>query len=87
MPCLWPNPERGRITAASWAGHDNAVPAPILSGTGSMWMGIFQDEADDLCWAAGLGYGNEWIQRLETPELLFLNTTGSTVTAEAARCE
>ena len=60
-----------QITTASWAGHSNAVDAPILSGAGSAWVGNFEDEADDLCWVAGLGYGNSWCQRLLSPPISY----------------
>ena len=31
-----------------------------LQGDKSMWSGVFDDEATDLCWVAGQGYGNNW---------------------------
>lgn len=55
------------ITAASWAGHGNAVLAPIIAGTGSAWLGVMEDWADSHCWARGLGYGNNWFQQLTSP--------------------
>jgi hypothetical protein len=61
------SPYGRQITAASWAGHDNAVSAPLLEGTGSLWIGAFEDQADDLCWDLGLGYGNSWCQRAVSP--------------------
>lgn len=63
-----------RIDAASWIGHFNTVAPPIPSGTGAAWVGAYEDEADDLCWASGLGYGNRWCQRLTGPGLVY---TGS----------
>jgi hypothetical protein len=60
-----------RITAATWSGHENQIPAPIIDGTASFWLGLFEDEARASAWAAGLGYGNSWCQRLETPTLPF----------------
>ncbi|MFN8546692.1 MAG: hypothetical protein U0527_01655 [Candidatus Eisenbacteria bacterium] len=60
-----------RITAAAWGGHTNAVAAPIIGGTASAWVGIYEDQADALCWVAGLGYGNNWCQRWESPSLTF----------------
>ncbi|MEZ4652738.1 MAG: FlgD immunoglobulin-like domain containing protein [Candidatus Eisenbacteria bacterium] len=56
-----------RISADDWAGHGNEVPAPILDGVGSLWIGAFEDEADNQCWAGGLGYGNRWCQRIVSP--------------------
>ncbi len=58
-----------RINAASWAGHGNAQPAPILSGLASAWLGVQEDLADSLCWDSGLGYGNDWEQSFESPAL------------------
>lgn len=56
------------ITSAIWTSDpDNPIPAPLITGTGSVWVGLFQGEADDLCWDAGLGYGNSWCQRLISP--------------------
>ncbi|MFN8547838.1 MAG: FlgD immunoglobulin-like domain containing protein [Candidatus Eisenbacteria bacterium] len=60
-----------RIDAAAWAGHGNAVPAPIIAGVGSAWIGAMEDEADALCWAAGLGYGNYWCQRWVSPSIAY----------------
>ena len=31
-----------RITPGSWAGHDNIMPAPILAGTSSVWLGFLE---------------------------------------------
>lgn len=55
------------IDLASWGGHDNEVDAPILHGSRSIWLGRFESSADSLCWMGGLGYGNSWCQRLESP--------------------
>lgn len=57
-----------QITAASWgADPGNPPDAPLLSGQGSAWIGAFQGEADARCWEEGLGYGNDWCQRLASP--------------------
>jgi len=32
----------------------------VVAGTASMWAGVTQAEADQLCWPAGAGYGNNW---------------------------
>jgi hypothetical protein len=63
-----------RITAASWAGHGNEVAAPLVSGSASAWVGVFEDAADALCWDAGLGYGNNWCQRWTSSELTYDGT-------------
>jgi len=47
----------------------NLVPVPILSGTGSAWIGAFQNEADQFCWSGGLGYGDQWCEELLGPVL------------------
>jgi hypothetical protein len=52
----------------------NEVPVPLLNGTGSLWVGAFENEADQLCWVSGLGYGNAWCQRALSP---VLNYTGA----------
>ena len=62
------------ITTAIWSGHGNVPSAPIIDGSGSVWMGFFEDEADAECWKAGLGYGNDWKQQLISPS--FYNATG-----------
>ncbi|MEZ4647349.1 MAG: FlgD immunoglobulin-like domain containing protein [Candidatus Eisenbacteria bacterium] len=62
-------PQFRAIDAAEWAGGGNPIEAPILSGQGSAWVGSYQAEADDLCWPGRLGYGNNWTQRLVSPEL------------------
>jgi hypothetical protein len=55
------------IDADTWALGDNLVDAPILRDQGSAWCGAMENEADALCWDAGLGYGNSWCQRLTSP--------------------
>ncbi|MEZ4655704.1 MAG: hypothetical protein R3E12_19475 [Candidatus Eisenbacteria bacterium] len=56
-----------RVDASIWDGHDNTVDAPILTGNGSLWIGAFEDEADGLCYEAGLGYGSYWCQQILSP--------------------
>lgn len=60
-----------RIDAAAWSGHGNAVTAPVIAGTASAWIGAFEAEADSLCWAGGLGYGNNWCQRFVSPPVTY----------------
>ena len=60
-----------RITVTSWSGHGNAVNAPVISGSGSAWLGFHDDEADAACWTAGLGYGNSWCQRYTSPPIAY----------------
>ncbi|MCA9728175.1 MAG: hypothetical protein KC729_10860 [Candidatus Eisenbacteria bacterium] len=68
-----------QITAASWAGHGNQVSAPILTGTGSLWIGAFEDQANALCWDLGLGYGNSWCQRAISPVISLASANNVTV--------
>ncbi|MCC7142017.1 MAG: T9SS type A sorting domain-containing protein [Candidatus Eisenbacteria bacterium] len=69
-----------RITPTSWSGHTNAVNAPIAAGSGAAWIGAFEDQADALCWEAGLGYGNSWCQRWTSPALTYTGTGDVTLT-------
>jgi hypothetical protein len=68
------------ITASIWTNGDgggptgNEVAAPLLNGAGSLWVGAFENEADDLCWESGLGYGNAWCQRAVSPVLEYDGT-------------
>lgn len=65
-----------RVDAASWTGHGNVVAAPIIVGTASAWIGLHENEADALCWSAGLGYGNGWCQRWVSPPIAYSGTGG-----------
>ncbi|MCA9726604.1 MAG: hypothetical protein KC729_02910, partial [Candidatus Eisenbacteria bacterium] len=62
------------IDTGLWAAGDNGVPAPILTGSGSAWLGLFQGEARAWCWSGGLGYGNYWCTRLRSPDLFYPGT-------------
>ncbi len=64
-----------RITPGIWSGHGNIPSAPISAGTGSVWMGFFEDEAAHVGFEAGLGYGNGWCQQMRTPG--FVSGSGS----------
>jgi hypothetical protein len=65
------------INPQIWDYHNPgaAGQAPIGDPTyplsGSAWLGLFEDEAESLCWPGGLGYGNRWVQRLESPTLAY----------------
>ena len=64
-----------RITPTAWGAHPgNAVAPPIPAGTGAAWCGAYEDQADVLCWEAGLGYGNSWCQRWTSPSLTYTGT-------------
>ncbi|MEZ4648028.1 MAG: FlgD immunoglobulin-like domain containing protein [Candidatus Eisenbacteria bacterium] len=63
------------ITGALWGADPyNDVPPPVLNGEGSAWFGVFGSEARSLCWNFGIGYGNDWCQRLVGPSFVY---TGS----------
>jgi hypothetical protein len=69
-----PQPHWRRISAADWAGHQNQVAAPIITGQGSAWAGLQEDQADSVGYVDGLGYGNDWDQVWISPALTY---TGS----------
>jgi len=66
------------LWAAHW-GHD--YYAPVYDGIGSVWLGLFEDDTYVLCWPgfSGGGYGNRWVQRLETLPLPYDNASGDDV--------
>ncbi len=69
-----------QITPAIWSSDPNNVePAPIIDGAGSAWVGLFESSADSLCWDAGLGYGNNWCQDLDSPTLQYGGSGSVTV--------
>jgi len=74
MPLGTPAEHFRSIDAANWSGHGNPVSAPVIEGAGSAWLGAMEDEADPLCFAGGIGYGNYWCETLTSPALEF---TGS----------
>jgi hypothetical protein len=47
------------------------VPAPIITGSRSLWVGADKPQADALCWTCGAGYGNAWCQRVSSPALAY----------------
>ncbi|MBK8233662.1 MAG: hypothetical protein IPK72_24575 [Candidatus Eisenbacteria bacterium] len=65
-----------QISAASWAGRENTVSAPLIAGNGSLWLGAFESEADALCWDDGLGYGNNWCQQVISPAISYSGSGG-----------
>jgi hypothetical protein len=50
------------------------VPPPIIDGSWSLWVGADKPQADALCWECGAGYGNNWCQRVVSPDLLYEGT-------------
>jgi hypothetical protein len=68
-----------RITEVIWDGHGNPATAPRFGTTGALWIGAFEDEADDLCWVGGLGYGNSWCQRGISPVISLTSSNNVTL--------
>jgi len=66
------------VDTTVWNAHPtNFPPNPVITGDGSLWLGFHEDEADAACWVGGLGYGNNWGQRIRSPA--FVNTTGGSI--------
>jgi uncharacterized repeat protein (TIGR01451 family) len=61
------SPPFRNVTTASWAGHGNQTHCPEINPAGTAWLGYFENEANDACFASGLGYGNLWAQRYTSP--------------------
>ncbi len=57
-----------RLTAADFTA-DGVLPCVGylggLEGQASLWCGVLPHEADSLCYAAGMGYGNNWFVCVE----------------------
>jgi hypothetical protein len=68
-----------RITEAIWDGHGNPATAPRFGTVGALWIGTFEDEADDLCWVTGLGYGTSWCQRAVSPTISLTSVNNVTL--------
>ncbi len=58
-----------QVTEASWIAEGNPLPWPRMTGEGMILCGSRSGEADSLGWASGIGYGNNWCQRLTSPVL------------------
>jgi len=50
-----------RVTEDACLTHGDPV-CPLMNGTGSVWFGAHQDEAEAFCWPGGQGYVNHWRQ-------------------------
>jgi len=50
------------------------VVAPLVAGVYSLWFGVNQPEADQLCWQCGAGYGNDYCQRVTSPNIAYNGT-------------
>ncbi|MFB3907538.1 MAG: FlgD immunoglobulin-like domain containing protein [Candidatus Eisenbacteria bacterium] len=52
------------------------LPAPIIEGTKSLWIGGDLPQSETLCWACGAGYGPEMCQRIQSESIPY-NGNGS----------
>jgi hypothetical protein len=59
------------MTEAIWLAGDNPLPWPAMHGSGMVLCGARKGEADSLGWVAGIGYGNDWCQRLTSPAFTY----------------
>lgn len=55
------------MTEVLWLAGGNPLPWPAIHGSGMVLCGARKGEADSLGWVAGIGYGNDWCQRLTSP--------------------
>ncbi len=60
-----------QVTEASWLAEGNPLPWPQMAGEGMVLCGSRSGEADSLGWTSGIGYGNDWCQRLTSPVLVY----------------
>lgn len=68
-----PSPHATRITSDIWTTlHGNPNNAPIPEGDGALWIGAHEDEVAGECWPGGVGYGNNWKQRWQSPTFSYL---------------
>jgi len=63
------------MTQAIWVASGNPLPWPQMNASvGIALVGANQNHADSLGWSAGIGYGNDWCQRLTSPTLIYDGT-------------
>ena len=65
-----------QMTQAKWTAAGNPLPWPGMNGAGMALCGADKGHADSLGWVAGIGYGNNWCQRLTSPTFVY-DGTGS----------
>jgi len=57
-----------QITQSKWIAEGGPLPWPALNASaGYVLCGATKGHADSLGWASGIGYGNNWCQRLTSP--------------------
>lgn len=59
------------LDEATWTAEGNPLPWPQMSGSGLALCGAGKNLTDTLRWEAGIGYGNNWCQRLTSPLLTY----------------
>ncbi len=53
---------------------------PMIDGTiGMIWCGTHQDDADELCWTSGIGYGDDYCQSAFSPLYAIVQGTDDVV--------
>ena len=57
----------GRVAADSFTVHGDPYVPMFPGETGQLWLGAHEDEANELGWVAGMGYGNDWCQDAISP--------------------
>ncbi len=62
-----------------WISGQAGEPACAITGVGSLYAGVFQGEAEALCYAGGSGYGNSWYVCIYH-STNFTHTAGASVT-------
>ncbi len=60
-----------QLTQARWLAEGATIVWPQITGDGMVLCGATQGHADSLGWAGGIGYGNDWCQRLISPILTY----------------
>lgn len=63
-----------QLTVAKWIAEGGSLPWPAMTGNGMALCGATQGHADTLSWVNGVGYGNNWCQRLVSPALTYDGT-------------
>ncbi len=56
-------------TLSDFAADGLPPGAPIIDGQGMLWLGIHEEEANDLCFDCGLGYAPDWSRTLTSPAI------------------
>jgi len=57
-----------RVIADSFIVHGDPYVPMIDGDVGQIWVGAHEDEANNLGWVLGMGYGNNWCQLATSPQ-------------------